>query len=161
MVSLGFEPGPQDGRRRRNHGAMAAPLPVIDVIKLFWRKSRFPQKLRNWITFVLMIEPWTKTFKHCYSQLNYIQTLFFCSEMVYSCCFSLGGNLDFLDFLQKKFLNINYRKSMPDSIFAPLIIVVRSRLARLQQIFKLSLAVKRNSLTCLWLKLRYFTERWT
>ena len=29
--------------------------------------------------------------------------------MVYSCCFSLGGNLDFLDFLQKKFYNINYR----------------------------------------------------
>ena len=24
MVCLGFEPGPQDGRRRRNHGAMAA-----------------------------------------------------------------------------------------------------------------------------------------
>jgi len=29
--------------------------------------------------------------------------------MVYYCCFSLGGNLDFLDFLQKKFYNINYR----------------------------------------------------
>ena len=25
MECLGFEPGPQDGRRRRNHGAMAAP----------------------------------------------------------------------------------------------------------------------------------------
>ena len=24
MVCLGFEPGPQDGRRRRNHGARAA-----------------------------------------------------------------------------------------------------------------------------------------
>ena len=24
MVCLGFEPGPQDGRLRRNHGAMAA-----------------------------------------------------------------------------------------------------------------------------------------
>ena len=24
MVCLGFEPWPQDGRRRRNHGAMAA-----------------------------------------------------------------------------------------------------------------------------------------
>ena len=29
--------------------------------------------------------------------------------MAYSCCFSLGGNLDFLEFLQKKFYNINYR----------------------------------------------------
>ena len=28
--------------------------------------------------------------------------------MDYSCCFSFGGNLDFLDFLQKKFYNINY-----------------------------------------------------
>ena len=28
--------------------------------------------------------------------------------MDYSCCFSLGGNLDFLDFLQKKFYNIDY-----------------------------------------------------
>ena len=28
--------------------------------------------------------------------------------MAYSCCFSLGGNLDFLEFLQKKFYNINY-----------------------------------------------------
>ena len=29
-------------------------------------------------------------------------------KMAYSCCFSLGGNLDFLEFLQKKFYNINY-----------------------------------------------------
>ena len=28
--------------------------------------------------------------------------------MDYSCCFSLGGNLDLLDFLQKKFYNIDY-----------------------------------------------------
>ena len=28
--------------------------------------------------------------------------------MDHSCCFSLGGNLDFLDFLQKKFYNIDY-----------------------------------------------------
>ena len=26
--------------------------------------------------------------------------------MAYSCCFSLGGNLDFPDFLQKRFYNI-------------------------------------------------------
>ena len=35
----------------------------------------------------------------------------FALEMVYYCCFSLGGNLGFLDFLQKKFYNINYRTS--------------------------------------------------
>ena len=28
--------------------------------------------------------------------------------MAYSCCFSLGGSLDFLEFLQKKFYNINF-----------------------------------------------------
>ena len=28
-------------------------------------------------------------------------------KMAYSCCFSLGGNLDFPEFLQKKFYNIN------------------------------------------------------
>ena len=28
--------------------------------------------------------------------------------MDYSCCFGLSGNLDFLDFHQKKFYNINY-----------------------------------------------------
>ena len=48
--------------------------------------------------------------KKIYFQLNYIETLFFCSKMVYSCCFSLGGDLYFLDFLQKKFYNINYWK---------------------------------------------------
>ena len=29
-------------------------------------------------------------------------------KMAYSCCFSLGGNLDFPEFLQKKFYNINF-----------------------------------------------------
>ena len=33
MVCLGFEPRPQDGRRRRNHGAMAAaPLFALCLI---------------------------------------------------------------------------------------------------------------------------------
>ena len=30
MVCMGFEPGPQDGRRRQNHGAMAAAK-VFDI----------------------------------------------------------------------------------------------------------------------------------
>ena len=34
--------------------------------------------------------------------------LFIAFKMAYSCCFSLGGNLDFPEFLQKKFYNINY-----------------------------------------------------
>ena len=39
---------------------------------------------------------------------NYTLELFIALEMVYYCCFSLGENLDFLDFLQKKFYNINF-----------------------------------------------------
>ena len=40
---------------------------------------------------------------------NYTLKLFVTFKMAYSCCFSSGGNLDFLEFLQKKFYNINYR----------------------------------------------------
>ena len=43
-----------------------------------------------------------KTSKQCYFQLNYIKTMFICSKMAYSCCFSLRGNHGFLDFLQKR-----------------------------------------------------------
>ena len=38
---------------------------------------------------------------------NYTLQLFIALEMVYYWCFSLGGNLDFLDCLKKKFYNIN------------------------------------------------------
>ena len=41
---------------------------------------------------------------------NYTLELFIGLKMTYSCCFGLRGNLDFPDFLQKKFYNINYRK---------------------------------------------------
>ena len=34
--------------------------------------------------------------------------LFIALKMAYSCYFGLRGNLDFPDFLQKKFYNINY-----------------------------------------------------
>ena len=50
-----------------------------------------------------------KNVKVGYFNQNYILELFIALEMVYYCCFSLGGNLDFLDFLQKKFYNIDYR----------------------------------------------------
>ena len=39
-------------------------------------------------------------------QLNYIQTLFICSKMAYSCCCSKGGNLDYIDFFQKSFITL-------------------------------------------------------
>ena len=40
MVCLGFEPGPQDGRRRRNHGAMAATQLISRSMELFSRRNR-------------------------------------------------------------------------------------------------------------------------
>ena len=36
--------------------------------------------------------------------------------MAISCCFGLRGNLDFPDFLQKKFYNINYRYGQIESV---------------------------------------------
>ena len=42
-----------------------------------------------------------------FKQINTLK-LFIAFKMAYSCCFSLGGNLDFPEFLQKKFYNINY-----------------------------------------------------
>ena len=71
----------------------------------------FP-KIRILITFVLMIESEQKRTKQCYFQLNYIETLFICCKRVYSCCFSLGGNLDSLDFLQKSFITSTTTKCL-------------------------------------------------
>ena len=43
----------------------------------------------------------------------YTLKLLIAFKMAYSCFFSLGGNLDFLEFLPKKFYNINYWKEIP------------------------------------------------
>ena len=51
----------------------------------------------------------TKMLKECYFKQNYTPKLFIAFKMAYYCHFSLGGNLDSLDFLQKKFYKINYR----------------------------------------------------
>ena len=70
-------------------------IPVVDVIKLFWRKSRFPKiKILN----KARSDYWTctKMLQQCHLKLNLIRTLLICSKMAYSCCFSLGENLDFL-----------------------------------------------------------------
>ena len=53
-----------------------------------------------------MIESAQKMLKQCYFMLNYIRTLLICSKMAHSCCFSQGGNLDFLDFVQKSFITL-------------------------------------------------------
>ena len=43
---------------------------------------------------------------------NYTLELFIALKMAYCCCLGLRGNLDFPDFLQKKFYNINYWSSI-------------------------------------------------
>ena len=45
--------------------------------------------------------------KLCHFKQNYTPELLIALKMVYSCFFGLKGNLDFPDFLQKKFYNIN------------------------------------------------------
>ena len=50
-----------------------------------------------------MTEPAQKNLTQCNSKLNLIRTLIICSKMDYSCCFSKGG---YLDFLQKSFITL-------------------------------------------------------
>ena len=38
----------------------------------------------------------------------YTRKLLIAFKMAYSCCLNLGGNLEFQEFLQNKFYNINY-----------------------------------------------------
>ena len=42
----------------------------------------------------------------------YTVKLFIAFKMVYFCCFSIGQNLDFTEFLRKKFYNINYKSHL-------------------------------------------------
>ena len=44
---------------------------------------------------------------------NYTQKLFISFKISYSCFFGLRGNLEFLDFLQKKFYNITLTPEPP------------------------------------------------
>ena len=50
-----------------------------------------------------MSEPEQKCENNAVFKQNYTAKLSITFKMAYSCCFSLGGNLDFLDFLQKRF----------------------------------------------------------
>ena len=58
-----------------------------------------------------MFEPAGKCQDNDIFKQNYSLKLLIIFKKAYSCCFSLGGNLDFPDFLQKKFYNIDYRSS--------------------------------------------------
>ena len=57
----------------------------------------------------MMSEPALKCENYTIFKQNYILNLFITIKMAYFCNFSLGGNLDFPDFLQKNFYNIDYR----------------------------------------------------
>ena len=46
----------------------------------------------------------------------YTRKLLIAFKMAYSCCLNLGGNLEFQEFLQNKFYNINYWSYCPDRI---------------------------------------------
>ena len=76
---------------------------VVDVIKLFGGNLDSP-KLRNRKTFVLMSEPALKCENNVIVKQIYTLKLFIAFKMAYSSCFSLGGNLDFPEFLQKSFI---------------------------------------------------------
>ena len=54
-----------------------------------------------------MSEPALKRENNASFMQIYSLKLFIAFKMAYSCCFSFGGNLDFPEFLQKKFYNIN------------------------------------------------------
>ena len=57
-----------------------------------------------------MSEPALKCENNAIFKQNYTQKLFIAFKISYSCCFGFRGNLEFPDFLQKKFYNIDYRK---------------------------------------------------
>ena len=54
-----------------------------------------------------MSEPALKCENHASFKEFFTLKLFIAFKMAYSSCYSLGGNLDFPEFLQKKFYNIN------------------------------------------------------
>ena len=54
-----------------------------------------------------MSEPAQKYENYAIFKQNYTPELLIALKVLYSCFFGLRGNLDFPDFLQKKFYNIN------------------------------------------------------
>ena len=56
-----------------------------------------------------MSKPTQKCENNAIFEQNNALELFISLKMAISCCFGLRGNLDFPDYLQIKFYNINYR----------------------------------------------------
>ena len=80
---------------------------VVDVIKIFWGNLDFP-KIKTLNKIGSNVWTCTKMWKLCYFKQNFTLELFVAFKTANSCCFGLRGNLDFPDFLQKQFYNINY-----------------------------------------------------
>ena len=59
-----------------------------------------------------MYEPAQKCENFAIFKQNYTLKVFVAFKRANSCCFGLRGNLDFPDFLQKQFYNINYRNTL-------------------------------------------------
>ena len=59
-----------------------------------------------------MYDPAQKCENYAIFKQNYTLELFISLKMAICCCFGLRGNLEFTDFLQKKFYNINYRTNI-------------------------------------------------
>ena len=74
--------------------------------------------------FVLMAEPAQKWENNATFKQNLTLKLFIAFKMAYSCCFSLGVNLDFPEILQKRFYNINYWKA---KIWNDDVVIAKSR----------------------------------
>ena len=53
-----------------------------------------------------MFEPARKSEKNPISKQNWTLKLFIAVKMAYSCFFSLGKNLQFIDFFQKSFITL-------------------------------------------------------
>ena len=71
----------------------------------------------------MMFEPAQKCENQAIFKQNYTLELFIALVMVYYCCFSVGKNLDFLDFLQKKFCNIIYWSLIKQQQLQPIPII--------------------------------------
>ena len=81
---------------------------VVDVIKLFFGGNLDFPKIKKLNKVCSMSEPAQKCENYAIFKQNYTLQLFIALKMVYCCSLGLRGNLDFPDFLQNKFYNINY-----------------------------------------------------
>ena len=79
---------------------------IVDVIKLFFGGNLDFTNIKNWIKFVPMSEPAQncENYYCFFLSKNCTLKLFIAFKIAYSCCFSWGEILDFLDFHLKRFI---------------------------------------------------------